>query len=180
MRIYALAPLLFLLACGTREPDDSAPRDVVVPDGAKKRVPQEVRDFLAGANTLELVSLFPYSRGYDEKLWDQRGYTTGEKIDDYAVLGATTLEPADRIRVLTEFYKGIAGNDDTVAACFNPRHALRARKGTAVVTAVICFECLQITFYKNGKRTGDALTTKDPRRLFNRVLKTAKVPLPDQ
>ena len=41
---------------------------------------------------------------------------------------------------------------------------------------VICFECLQTEVYMAGKGTR-YLTTASPQQLFDKILRTAKVPL---
>ncbi|MDH3592342.1 MAG: hypothetical protein OER88_10715, partial [Planctomycetota bacterium] len=153
-------------------------------DGVSARVrealPAPALAALQNAESVDLVSLYPNPRGYDEKEWAARGLDKAQKIDDYAVLGKTTLGDADRDTVLGAFYQGIDDSDGTVAACFNPRHALTANHAGKRYDIVICYQCLSMTVYENGERIGQALTTEAPKRTLNATLRAAKVRLPDR
>ena len=63
------------------------------------------------------------------------------------------------------------------ALCFNPRHAIRAKKGNDTVELLICFECGQIQI-RSPWATNYLEITPDPAPTFNKVLKQAGVPLP--
>ena len=67
-----------------------------------------------------------------------------------------------------------------VAGCFNPRHGIRATAGGKTVELVICYECLSMKVYVDGKAKRAVLTTSSPAIVFNQALKDAKVPLPKQ
>jgi hypothetical protein len=181
MRNTLLGSLIALLgACQAQAPHDSAaPARVRVPARVAAKVPAGVREVLENADSFELLSLYPYPRGYDAKLWAERGYDKGETAGDYAVLGATALDASGRAMVLNAVYEGIAASDGMVAACFNPRHALRARKGDTVVEAIICFECLSITLRRNGEHAGSVTTTSTPGTKLTAILRDAGVTLPD-
>ncbi|MHC4955011.1 MAG: hypothetical protein ACYTGZ_14095 [Planctomycetota bacterium] len=176
MRTVLLAPLL-LLACSQLEPIPDG-ESVTVPARAAKAIPEDVRRALQDSDELELLSLHPMPRAYDPSYWSKHGLDTKPLIADYAILGARKLEGNDRVAALNAFYRGVADTDGTVAACFNPRHALRASKGGATFSAVICYECLSMTFFRDGKRIGKTLTTESPKTTLNRLLKQANVPLP--
>ena len=66
-----------------------------------------------------------------------------------------------------------------VAGCFKPRHGIRAVVDGKKVELVICYECLSMSVYVDGKRSS-ALTVKGPEKVFNKFLTDAKVPLPKQ
>jgi hypothetical protein len=101
-----------------------------------------------------------------------------EGFHGYKVLGSVKLEKkADREKLLKAFYKGIDDSDGSVAACFIPRHGLRAKVDGKTVEIVICFQCLSMKVYVDGK-PGSALTTGSPAATFNDILKEKKVPLP--
>ena len=63
------------------------------------------------------------------------------------------------------------------AACFNPRHGIRATHDGKTVDLVICFECFSLQVFLGDTKAG-ALTTDSPPPTFDRVLRKAKVPLP--
>jgi hypothetical protein len=68
-------------------------------------------------------------------------------------------------------------NDGRVAACFNPRHGIRASREGKTIDLVICFECLQVYVYAEEGRQGSFLTTSSPQPVFDQVLREAGVPL---
>ena len=63
----------------------------------------------------------------------------------YRILGSEVLQRnRDRHALVDLLWKGSAADDGTRAACFNPRHGIRAVKGQAWADWVICFECLSL------------------------------------
>src|SRR6266511_2767014 len=61
------------------------------------------------------------------------------------------------------------------AACFNPRHGLRAEMNGKSVDLVICFECSGLIVYA-GKEKGVAVLSSIPaQRLYNRIMRAAGV-----
>jgi hypothetical protein len=102
-----------------------------------------------------------------------------EPVEDgfhgYAIRGQNTIDSqADRAQLSHALTQGIAGNQDMVAACFLPRHGIRAESEGRVCELVICFECLQIYVYDGGEeRTDQVLTTSGPQKVFDRVYKAA-------
>ena len=71
---------------------------------------------------------------------------------DYPILGMMELTGADRATSVNGVYKSITDSNGIVAACFNPRHGLRAQKGTTTVDVIICFECYSLVVNENGER----------------------------
>jgi hypothetical protein len=140
---------------------------------AKNDLAPEVRAVLDKAVTVELLSLDPI--GID-KIDD---VPEKDRFHGYRVLGRTTLKDAEqRKAVLGALDKGIKDSDGQVARCFNPRHGIRASADGKTVDVVICFECLSMQAYLDGKRNGGALTTRGPQPVFDRTLRDAGVPLP--
>lgn len=102
--------------------------------------------------------------------------TVEQLMDRWEVRGEAVLhDPKDRARLARSLRAGIKGNDDTVAACFNPRHAIRAESERGVVDLIICFQCLQVYVYDGatGERVGSELTTKAPRLVFDEIYTAA-------
>ena len=93
----------------------------------------------------------------------------------YAILGEAELSDSEaRADLVTRLNAGIRANDDMVAACFNPRHGLRAETDAGSADLLICFECLQIYVYGDGEQhTESVLTSKLPAAAFNRVYENA-------
>lgn len=173
-------PVVLLLACGAPDRDDAGPTNLVVPLQVQQKLPADVRSVLENPESFELLSLFPAEEGLLPEIWEQRGYADLERMHRYAVLGKTRLGTGDRMKVLDAVYRGIGDSDGTVAACFKPRHGIRARRGETTVELVICYECLSMIVYRNGAHTGSASTTGKPTRALTAMLKSKGVPLPDR
>src|SRR4051812_18265719 len=98
---------------------------------------------LARAKTFDLYSLDPASRGEGPK-----------GLHGWKVLGKTTLQDKDvRARALAAIEKGVRDSDGSVAGCFRPRHGVRAVVDGKTVELVICFECLSLQVFEDGKRS---------------------------
>lgn len=99
--------------------------------------PSDDRDVLEQPDSLELLALHPYP-GTPEG--------TPAKPEDgfqgYKVLGRAALTDTQERRVLVEgVYKGLNGEYGPAAGCFNPRHALRAKKGERRIDVLLCYQC---------------------------------------
>ena len=131
-------------------------------------LPKDVRAVLDKADRFELLSLDP----------DRRKEKSKDNFHGWNVLGLTEVkDAATRKKVVAALYKGIADSDGAVAACFNPRHGIRATHDGKTVELVICYECLSMQSFL-GKERASALTTRSPQKTFDEVLTAAKVPLP--
>lgn len=96
-----------------------------------------------------------------------------KKISGSVILGEMQIKDiATRAKLIDAMYQGINASDGTSASCFNPRHAIMARKGRRNISAVICFECMNI--YVEGKYMHTART---PQKVFDEVLRIHKIPL---
>jgi hypothetical protein len=165
--LFRLALFALLAACL------AAP--VVAQEQAKNELPADVRAVLDKATTVELLSLDPTPIGKGEDVPEK------ERFHGYRVLGRTTLKDADKRKaVLAALDKGIKDSDGRVARCFNPRHGIHAVQDGKTADVVICFECLSMEAYLDGKRTGSALTTRGPQATFDKTLRDAGVPLPQK
>jgi hypothetical protein len=130
-------------------------------------LPKEVRAVLDKADRFEVVSLDPTRQKEKPK----------DDFHGWKVLGSTEVKDAEaRKKVVAALYEGIADSDGKVAACFNPRHGIRATHDGKTVELVICFECLSMQGFLGKERSG-ALTTRSPEKTFDQVLRDAKVPL---
>jgi hypothetical protein len=156
-RVYPFALLAVILAAVHCVAGDRTPSR-----GAKA--------ILDKAEQLELYSLEP-----DEK---EAAVNPDGGFHGWKILGRTTIKDAGaRKQLLTAFYKGLMDSKGDIAKCFNPRHGISATAGGKSVDAVICFECLQVVYFVGNTQTKDTLT-ESPQRVFDEVLKKAKVKLP--
>ena len=93
---------------------------------------------------------------------------------------AAVESPAIRQELFAALERGIAENDGWAAACFIPRHGIRAIQGAELVELVVCFECAQVNIHAGGKWLGGVLITASPEPVLDQVLAAAGVPLADK
>jgi hypothetical protein len=95
----------------------------------------------------------------------------------YPILGKVEITDRDQRRAVAAAviegtkYKG------SVAACFYPRHAIRAVKAGQVIQVVICFECLRYQSYRGDQKAGSGGISGDAQPLLDKLLTDAGVPL---
>lgn len=101
------------------------------------RLPAAAEDVLRGASELEIFALDPMP--LDE------GSDTSGTLHGFPILGAARITDASlRDELVGLVLRGIRESDGSVAACFDPRHGLRAVHEGRTLELLICFECLQI------------------------------------
>ncbi|MEM9381435.1 MAG: hypothetical protein AAGB93_15885 [Planctomycetota bacterium] len=153
----ALAACALVVACSSvgERGDAGVPPKLLIGD-------REAAIF-AAAETWTLIATDP--------LPPAGGEVPEDNVRGYRVLGRAELSDASARRELVESLNaGIRANDDMVAACFDPRHALRAETEAGSAELLICFECLQIYVYGDeGERTDTVLTSKLPAATFDRI-----------
>lgn len=152
--------LLVLALAGCSDPSPREHGDV------RKVFPGEARQVLENADAFVLISLDPVPRAADESTFHGYRELGRVKLDDQPTRSA----------LVNALYAGIAENEESPPACFNPRHGIHATRGGETVDVVICFECLSLKAHSAAGETR-ALTTRSPEALFNETLKKARVPL---
>lgn len=127
------------------------------------------REVLEQSDQFILYSLRP--RG------DLMGKTPqGEWFHGNYVLGEIVISDAQTKAELTSaLYRGIAESNGA-AACFQPRHGIRAVHGRRTVDTLICFECGRVDFWENGKYH-EELISGSPRSVFDAALQRRHIPL---
>jgi hypothetical protein len=134
---------------------------------ADNKLPAEAVEILTKPDQFELLSLDPAPDKMD---------TTKEGFHDYKVLGKTQVKDADtRKELFTSLTKGME-KVETVAACFNPRHGIRATRDGKTVELVICFECHQLLVFLGPEKPTGLLVNGSPEPAFDKVLKDAGIP----
>lgn len=104
------------------------------------RLPREVSRALKAQTTAVLYSLEPAERG------EKEGFLHG-----FQILGETRLTGGALSSAVKEFERAVADWGGAMAACFEPRHALRVVDGTHTYDLVLCYECDQLYVYRDGK-----------------------------
>ena len=134
-------------------------------------LPTDASYALRNATTMELLSLDPAPRDKD---------SDAEVFHGWTVLGTTQLsDDTTRNSLLDAFFAGVAENNTTSAACFEPRHGIKVTYDGKQYDFVICFRCYQCRWYVDGKDKGVFLLSRSPQATFNRILRDASVELAD-
>jgi len=145
LRAHAILAIALLLGASSCSNQKLPPRTVAV---------------LEQADQFELLALSPTSTKSDQS------------FHGYAVLGAAKISQTDtRRRLVSALRQSMRESDGTLAACFHPRHGIRATRNGKQVDLVICFECLSFELYGDSEET--FLITSKPRTLFDEVLKSS-------
>lgn len=132
----------------------------------EKTFPGDSYSTFNGGQRLTLFSLDPSPVEGEKSKETFRGYTVLGKV----LIAGSGLQ-AD---VKKSLYRAI--NVGWVqAACFNPRHGLRAEMNGKSVDLVICFECSSLLVYAGEEEGGAAISSISAERLYNRILRDAGV-----
>ncbi|MBL8859946.1 MAG: hypothetical protein JNL28_15670 [Planctomycetes bacterium] len=111
------------------------------------RLPKEAERVLIGATSLELMALDPTPLALTPG--DARA---ADQLHGYAITGRARLTDPQRCTEVADLIlRAVRESDGRAAACFNPRHGIRAVYEGRTLELVICFECLSMQVF------GDAL-----------------------
>jgi hypothetical protein len=102
-----------------------------------------------------------------------------EYLYHFPVLGKLEVTDARQRREILAAVRRAIRNPDKAAACFFPRHAVRAVKGGETVDVVLCFECGNYAVYRGGATEWQNTSPlgHDGESLFDKILTGAGVPL---
>lgn len=129
-------------------------------------LPPQVAQALADIEEADLISLEP--------LADPNA--PGQRLQGYLVLGSTRLSRPQVRAAVSGITSAIAGFDGVIAACFDPRHALRFRSAGHTYLMLICFQCRSLEVIERGRLIGSAPLTGSPAKL-DAMFASAKVPI---
>ncbi|MCA9000401.1 MAG: hypothetical protein KDB61_00660 [Planctomycetes bacterium] len=160
--LLALMPLALIGSCGTVDPGQG-PLHVDFGD----ELAQPYRDILFQAPSLELIATDPD--------WPtEEGRKDPAKLHGYTVRGRAPLEAREeRLELLEALARGARENNGMVAACFNPRHAIRAEWQGEICELIICFECLTFEVWDGEKRVEVVDLSESPSGTFDRLYEAA-------
>ncbi len=140
----------------------------------RSAVPPHDVSHLAAAERLTVYALDPKS---GPESWHSRP-EVGGTFHGYRVLGAAEVGPGpERARLLEAFQDGLNRGPAGGAACFFPRHGLRAVVGGEPADYLICFECSWVHAYVSGAPSSLTISAA-PQAAFNGCLEARGVPLP--
>lgn len=100
-----------------------------------------------------------------------------EKLHGYRVFGKVRLDADDRRAVAAAVRAAVADPTARVAACFWPRHAVRAELPAGPVDVLVCFPCGGYEVRGLGPTGGSRPFGVQGKPLFNDLLTRAGVPL---
>ena len=133
-----------------------------------KALPNGAQQVFDGADKFVLYALEP------SELMKNMGHKT--YFHGFGILGETTISDAATMQQLSAaYYDGLCFDNEKGlgAACFNPRHGLRAVKNGQTLDLVICFHCAQAEVFFNGREHGVVIINKRPQNTFNRIYNDA-------
>lgn len=145
----------------------------------RNQLPPGTKAVLEAAESFELLSLDPIPIADQEPAADVNAPAPPD-FHGFKILGQATIEePKQREALRYAFEQGVVEHDGSVAACFNPRHGLRATVNEKIHDFVICFECRQVEHYVDGAVTEQFLISNSPSPVFDQALRQAGVQEPD-
>ena len=139
-------------------------------DRKMNRLPAELLQGLYDAEKFTLLSLNPVEV-------DPVSNTNATYFYKHQILGKSTVTDAKlKNDLIASLQSGISNSRGIGYMCFNPRHGIRAERGTNRIDVVICFECaeVQVVF---GPTNQSFLTTKVPSKIFNHALEKLRLPV---
>ncbi|MEE9390996.1 MAG: hypothetical protein V3W41_00655 [Planctomycetota bacterium] len=129
----------------------------------RRHVPAELRDILENADDYELFAIYPHRPRPDEIPAADR------QMHGFRVIGRTPVSKATGLSALSVIYQGVRDEHYPRAKCFNPRHALRARRGQQWVDLVICYQCQRIFAYDETGERWEISTAPEVRPALDRI-----------
>ena len=178
MKTFIQAISLFLVLAGLSAAHRSLAAETNAPLQSLDQLPAELQDALKNADNFTLYSIKPEP---------DFQHTSTNTFEDHVILGQVNIRSKDtRTKLIGALKNGIDEQNKRVPPgviwlpdCFNPRHGIRATKGNETVELLICFECEQIQVRSSQGKSCSFITTRTPAPIFNRILKEAHVPLPE-
>lgn len=155
----AVIVALLAMGCSLAAPGGSD-RGAAADDPLPRRVAQAL-DRLDGA---ELVSLEPWAAAE----------APGDRLNGYVVLGSTRLSKNDARAAGAAITSAAVSSDNIVAACFDPRHALRFQSSGHAYVILACYDCGSLRVFEDGRQIGGAGLTGSAAGL-NKMLAAGRV-----
>jgi hypothetical protein len=174
MKKWIALGALLLLAMGTWTTIRlRKPRELLAPTSAQiaEVLPGEARTIFEQSPTLEILSLDPSSR--------YRG-TVGTRIfHGFLLLGKARLTGEEANQARLSFYDSTVRrrHNQFRAACFNPRHGLRAVYQGRTLDLSLCFHCQNVYAYIDGKKISSGYTSREAQPDFDALLRSHQLPI---
>ncbi|MFC5740809.1 hypothetical protein [Dyella tabacisoli] len=98
------------------------------------------------------------------------------RLQSFEILGQSPLNPSQRANAVAAIDSAIAGFDNIVAACFDPRHALRIQANGHTYDFLLCYSCHQLEIYRDSHLLESVGAAGSPAAL-NELMNSLHVPL---
>lgn len=171
----ALLLITLVFIYGEFKPTHKSAQSLGMPtaDQIAEAFPNSSREIFEQSKTLELFSLDPRS------LPDPNAPNRSE-FHGWSILGQTKVSDPQTLSKIRRAYYGGLVDTSGAAACFSPRHGIRATKNGKVLDLVICFHCHFVEIHLNGKNSGFKKVSSEPQDVFDEILTAAHVTLPEK
>jgi hypothetical protein len=145
------ASILFTLAAAT---------------AAGNAIPTDAAKALHESRSAVLYSLEPWSPHANPK----------PALHGFKILGKKRIDGAAYKVAVGEFEAAVGRWDDRMAACFDPRHAIRVASGGHEFEFLLCYACHQMEVYRDGEKVA-VLGAAGSSKPLNALLAAAKLPI---
>lgn len=98
------------------------------------------------------------------------------RLHNFEILGQSPLSVSQRSTAVEAIDAAIAGFDNVVASCFDPRHALRIQSNGHTYDFLLCYSCHQLEIYRDDKWL-ESLGAAGSPAVLNALLDSLRVPL---
>jgi hypothetical protein len=129
-------------------------------------IPIDAVQALHESRSAELYSLEPWSPPESR----------GPLLYRFQILGQKRIDGVTYKTAAEEIEAAVGRWDDRMAACFDPRHALRVTSRGHQFEFLLCYACHQMAVYRDGKRIG-TLGIAGSSKPMNALLAAAKLPV---
>lgn len=151
-------------------------------------LPAPLWDALQHADSYELFSIDPTTiqSAMSESSATNTPASSPTMLHGYLVLGSVSVtDAATRTELNDALLDAVRRWDGLVSACgFEPRHAIRLRRGGRTIDFLICFQCGDMCVYDDAsadpKKSYARFVMRGAPPIFNQVLIDNHVPLPEQ
>jgi hypothetical protein len=140
---------------------------------ASNSLPEEAAKVLKHPSNAVMYSLEPWSPRDGDDFVAPLG-----RLHGYVILGHASLDAHESDSGAKAIERAIQDYDGTIAACFDPRHALRIVANNHVYDFLICYACHQLEVYRDDERIA-SLGAIGSTRALNSLLVQHLVPLSD-
>lgn len=129
-------------------------------------VPARAASILRSSRSLQVLSVDPSG-----------GAANQGRFHGWTVLGVVEVSKARRAGLAERIIAAVPSGDLSVAACFLPRHGVRAVSAEGSVDLIICFQCHQVRVVFDSGPSDWYVPSSDLQPTLNALLGEAGIPI---